>query len=78
MEKFQAYVEDENGILIEYDIVKVISFNGVISGTIAVLVEAATLFGKKDLKKINFKIKNGAWETQKVCWRKYLVEVKKS
>ena len=31
--KFQAYVEDENDILIEDDIVKSISFNGGISGT---------------------------------------------
>ena len=35
-------MEDENKILIEYDIVKEISFNGGISGTTAVLVDVYT------------------------------------
>ena len=53
-------MEDDNDILIEYDIVKSISFNGGIFGNAAVLVDAAALFGKRALKKINSKIKNGA------------------
>ena len=36
----QEFVEDDNDILIEDDIVKVISFNGVIYGTNAILVDA--------------------------------------
>ena len=48
---FQVYVEDDNGILIEYDIIKAINFNGSISGTTAVLVYTENLFGNRSLKK---------------------------
>ena len=48
---FLSYVEDYNEILIEYDIVKAISSNGVIYGTTYVLVDATNLFGKRALKK---------------------------
>ena len=44
-------MDDYNDILIEDDIVKAISFNGGISGTTDVLVDAANLFGKRALKK---------------------------
>ena len=44
----QAYVEDENDIVIEYDIVKAISFNGGITGTTAVLFCVENTFGKRD------------------------------
>ena len=54
---------------------KAISFNVGISGTTYVLVDEANLFGKRSLKKINFKIKTISRETHEVCWRKYLVEV---
>ena len=54
---FQAYVEDDNDILIEDDIVKAISFNGGVSGITAVLFDEANLFGKRYLNKINFKIR---------------------
>ena len=53
-------MEDDNYELIEDDIVKAISFNGGISGTTAVLVDTAALFGKRALNKTNFKIKTGA------------------
>ena len=48
--KIQAYVEDDNGILAEDDIMKAISFNGGISGTTDVLVDTANFFGKGILK----------------------------
>ena len=44
--EIDAYVEDENVKIIEDDILKAISFNGGISGTTAVLVDAEALFGK--------------------------------
>ena len=68
-------MEDDNDIIIEYYIVKYIIFNGGISGTTAVLVDAKNLFGKRSLKKINSKFTTGARETHEVCWKKYLVEV---
>ena len=71
-------MEDDNDILIEYDILKAIRFNVGISGTTSVLVDAANIFGKRDLKKTNFEIRTGAWVTHEVCWREYLVEVTKS
>ena len=49
--KIQAYVEDDNDILIENYIMKTISFNGGTSVTTAVLVDATNIFGKIDLKK---------------------------
>ena len=55
-----------------------IGFNGVIYGTTAVCIDAGNLFGNISLKKINIKIRTGAWETHELCWRKYLVEVRKS
>ena len=70
-------MEDDNDILIKDDIVKDISFNRYISITAAVLVYALNIFGKRALKKINFKIITGARETHEVCWRKDLVEVTK-
>ena len=48
---FQEYLEDDNDIIIGYDIVKDISFNGGFSVTAAVLVGAVNLFGKRALKK---------------------------
>ena len=57
--KIQSYVEYDNYIRIEDDILKAVSFNGVISGTTAVIVDAASLFGKIVLKKIYFEIKTG-------------------
>ena len=71
-------MEDDNYILIEDDIVKAIGFNGGTYGSRYVLVDAENIFGKRALKKINFKIKTGARETHKVCWRKDSVEVTKS
>ena len=53
-------MEYDNDILIEYDILKVISFNGGISGTTDVLVYAANIMGEITLKKIRFKIRNVA------------------
>ena len=57
---FQAYVEDENEILIEDDIMKAISFNEGIYVTTSVLVDVVNLFGKRALKKNRFKIITGA------------------
>ena len=76
--KFQAYFEDDNYILVEDDIMKAVSFNGVIYGTKAVLVDAFNIFGNRYLKNIHFKIKTGARETHEVCWQKDSAEVKKS
>ena len=53
-------MEDDNEILIEDDIVKAMSFNGGISGTTSVLVDAANLFGDRALKE---KIQNHNWST---------------
>ena len=50
--KFQAYVEDDNDIFIEDDIVKAVSFNGGIYGNTAVPVDAENISGKKASKKI--------------------------
>ena len=44
--KFQAYVEDDNNILIEDDTIKAIRFNEGISGTTDVIVDAASIIGK--------------------------------
>ena len=49
-----------NDILIEDDILKVISFNGGVSGATTFIVDAEALFGKRYLDKINLKIKTGA------------------
>ena len=35
-------------------------------------------FAKRGLNKINFKINTESGETNKVCWRKYSMQVKKS
>ena len=48
-------MEDDNGILIEGDIVNAVSFNGGISGTTDVLVDTVNLFRKIALKKQNSK-----------------------
>ena len=69
-------MEGEEFILIEYNIVKAVSFNGGISGTTAILVDAKNNFVKRALERINFKTRTVARETHEVCWRKYLVEVK--
>ena len=61
-------MEDDNNIIIEYDMVKGISFNGGISGTSNFIVNAAALFSKIALNKINFKIKTGAQDTHELCW----------
>ena len=58
---FQAYVEYDNEILIEDDIVKATSFNGGIFGTTTVLVDAENIFGKRALKKE--KNQNQNWST---------------
>ena len=43
-------MEGDNDILIGDDIVNAISFNGGISGTTAILVDAVNIFGKVSLK----------------------------
>ena len=43
-------MEDDNDILIEDDIVKVINFNEGLYGTTDVIVDAANIFGKRVLK----------------------------
>ena len=68
--KFQSYTEDNNDIIIEEDTVKAISFNGGISVTTSILVDVGNIFGKRSLKKINFKIRTGARETHEVYWWK--------
>ena len=75
---FQEYVEDENKILIDDNIVKAISFNVGISGITAVLVDAANLFGKRALNKNIFKIRTRAWEIYELRWRKDSVDVTNS
>ena len=71
-------MEGFNDILIECDIAKALSFNSNISGTTAVIVDAATFFGNISSKKINFTINTGAQETHGVCWREKIVQVTKS
>ena len=68
----------DNDILIEYYIVKAISFNGGISGTSDVLLGEEDIFCKRALNKINFEINTGAQETHEVCWREDFVQVTKS
>ena len=65
----QYYTEDDNDISIEDNIAKGVSFNCGIFGTTDVLVNEAALFGKRPLKKINFKIKTGAREKHEICWQ---------
>ena len=48
-------MDDDNDILIEDDIVRAISFNGGISGTTAVIVDAVNILGNRALKKKNSK-----------------------
>ena len=67
--KLQAYVADENYILVEDDTVKTISFNGVISGTADVLVDAENLFVNISLTKTNFHIRTVERETHGLCWQ---------
>ena len=59
--KIQLYVENDNGILIEDDIVKDISFNRGVYGTTSVIVDVVNIFGKRALKKNKFKIRTRAW-----------------
>ena len=61
--KIQAYVEDDNDILIEDDIMKAISFNMGLYGTTAVLVDASNLFGNRALKK---KSQNQNWSKRNI------------
>ena len=68
--KFQSYVEDKNDILIEDGIINSISFNGDISGTTYVIVNAADMFGNRA-----FKIKTGTQETHEDCWMEDYVHV---
>ena len=63
----QAYVKYENDILIEYDILKTISFNGGIYGTTYIIVDAENLFVNISLNKNSLKIRTGAWETHELC-----------
>ena len=55
-------MEDDNGIIIEDDIVKVIIFNGGIYGTPSVLIDETNIVYKRDLKK-KYKIRTGTRET---------------
>ena len=54
-ETIQGYMENDNDILIEYYIVKAVSFNECIYGTTAVIADASTIFGERSLKKNNSK-----------------------
>ena len=54
---------------------KAISFNGGISGTNTVLVDAATICSKISLNIINFKINTEAQETHELCWREDFVQL---
>ena len=47
--KDKAYVEADNDILFEDDIVKSVGFNGGIYGTTSVVVDKVNLFGKRAL-----------------------------
>ena len=54
-------MEDDSDILIKDDIVKDMIFNGGISGTTTVIVDAENLFDKRVFKKIQ----NKNWSTGK-------------
>ena len=71
-------MEDDNDILIEDVFVDDISLNGGVSGTTSVLVDAAALFGKRALNKINFKINTGPRETHELFWMEDFVQVTNS
>ena len=45
-------MEDDNDIRIEDDIVKAVGFNGVISGTTAIIFYAGNIFFKRTIKPI--------------------------
>ena len=66
-QKFQAYVEDDNGILIEDDILEYMGFNVFIFGTTTAIVDAENLVGRISLEKNIFKIRTGAQETHELC-----------
>ena len=76
--KFQAYVEYKNDILIKDDIVMAVRFNGGIYGTTAIRVDSASIFGNRAFKTIKFKIKTGTREIHEVCWLEDYVHIKKS
>ena len=71
-------MEYDNHILIQDNIVKAISFNGIIYGTTVALSDAAALFGRISLKKINSKINTGSQGTHGICLREDFVQLKKS
>ena len=71
-------MEDNNDILIKDDIVKDMIFNGGISGTTTVIVDAENLFGKISLTKKKSKNIIGERETHELCWRKDSAELTKS
>ena len=71
--QIEAYVKYENDILIEYNIVKVISFNGYTYGTTYVLVDAAKLVVKRASKKKKStseleQKKHMDYAGRKICW----------
>ena len=68
-------MEDDNSILIGDDILKAISFNGGISGTTSVIVDAENIFDTRSLNKHRFKTRTGAQETHELFWEKDLAEV---
>ena len=57
---------DDNDILIEDDILKAAIFNGGISVTTTVLIDAANIFGKRYLEKYKFKIRTRAQKTHEL------------
>jgi hypothetical protein len=75
--RFQAYVEDGNDILIEEDIFNALSFNGGLAGTTVVWLNAAALCSTKTLKK-KFKAETGSRETHELCFSEKDMRVIKS
>ena len=73
--QFKSYIEGDNDILIEDDIVKAMKFNGGIAGTTVVLVDATSLGNKKAInKKLNV-FKTGSRSTHEICWLDDRVQV---
>lgn len=75
--RFQAYIEDGNDILIEGDIFKALCFNGGLAGTTVVWLNADALCSTKTLKK-KFKAETGSRETHELCFSEKDVRVIKS
>ena len=73
--QLKSYVEDDNNILTEEDIVKAISFRGGIAGTTAVLVDATSIGHEKAINEKFKVVKTGSRSTHEIRWLNDRVKV---